>query len=71
VTSHRADKTYEIGRHYEKYRKCEAARWYYRQTVLRYPGTAAAEQAQGRLAALGEFDEEQMATTEPSEDEGT
>lgn len=56
LASKRADKTFEIGRHYEKYATPAAARYYYRATVKRWPGTAAAEQAQARLAALGEGD---------------
>jgi outer membrane protein assembly factor BamD (BamD/ComL family) len=54
IISHRADKTYEIGRHYEKYRRPSAAMYYYRETIKRYPGTAGAEEAKGRLNGLGE-----------------
>ncbi len=54
IAAARADKTFEIGRHYEKYRQPRAARFYYRQTIDRWPGTAAAEEAKGRLAALSE-----------------
>lgn len=68
IISHRADKTYEIGRHYEKYRRPNAAMYYYRETIKRYPGTVGAEEAKGRLIGLGEG--ETPATTEPSEEVG-
>jgi outer membrane protein assembly factor BamD (BamD/ComL family) len=62
IAARRADKTLEIGKFYEKTshrfhekaQKLQTAKYYYRQTILRYPGTAAAAQAAERLTALGE-----------------
>ncbi len=54
IAARRADKTYEIAYFYDRTGKKQAARYYYRATVKRWPNTPAAEQAQGRLAALGE-----------------
>lgn len=55
VASTRADKTYDIAKFYEKTGERQAAVYYYRATVERWPGTPAAGQAQGRLVALGEL----------------
>ena len=54
IASTRADKTYEIARFYERTAKPEAARYYYRATITRWPNTPAAAEARARLAALGE-----------------
>lgn len=54
IGARRADKTLLIARFYEKTRKVNAALYYYRQTVKRWPGTPAAEEAGARLAGLGE-----------------
>ena len=54
IAARRGDKTFEIARFYEKTGHPGAARYYYRATVQRWPGTPAAAQAAGRLASLGE-----------------
>jgi outer membrane protein assembly factor BamD (BamD/ComL family) len=54
IAARRAEKTYEIGWFYERTKKKGAAIYYYRETVRRWPETAAASRAQGRLAGLGE-----------------
>lgn len=54
IAARRADKTLEIGKFYEKTRKDGAAAYYYRETVRRWPETAAAAEARGRLGALGQ-----------------
>lgn len=54
IAATRADKTFEIARFYDRTGKKNAARFYYRATVERWPGTPAAAQAEGRLMALGE-----------------
>ncbi|MBI4579076.1 MAG: outer membrane protein assembly factor BamD [Planctomycetes bacterium] len=54
IAARRADKTLEIGKFYQKTQKTNAACYYYRQTVQRWPDTAAAAEARGRLAALGQ-----------------
>jgi outer membrane protein assembly factor BamD (BamD/ComL family) len=63
IAATRADKALDIGRFYEKTQHYEAAKYYYRETVLRWPGTPAAAEARTRLAGIGEPLEE--ATTEP------
>lgn len=69
IGSTRADKTYDIAKFYEKTGERQAAVFYYRATVTRWPGTPAAGQAQARLTALSEsVDEaESSATIEPVE----
>ena len=61
IDSARAEKTLDIARFYEKTskyghqaRRRQAARFYYRATMERWPETAAAAEARGRLASLGE-----------------
>lgn len=54
INARRADKTLEIGKFYQKTKKISAACYYYRQTVRRWPETAAAADARGRLTALGQ-----------------
>lgn len=53
IAARRADKTLEIAKFYQKTKKIGAAGYYYRETVRRWPETAAAAEARGRLAALG------------------
>jgi outer membrane protein assembly factor BamD (BamD/ComL family) len=60
----RADKTLDIGKFYEKTAKFQAARFYYRETVARWPQTPAALEARRRLTQIGEPLEE-APTTEP------
>jgi outer membrane protein assembly factor BamD (BamD/ComL family) len=54
IASTRADKTLDIGKFYEKTKHPQAAKYYYRETTIRWPGTPAAIEARRRLAALGE-----------------
>jgi outer membrane protein assembly factor BamD (BamD/ComL family) len=54
IAARRADKTFEIARFYDRTGQPGAARYYYRATANRWPGTPAASEARGRLAALGE-----------------
>jgi outer membrane protein assembly factor BamD (BamD/ComL family) len=54
IAARRADKTYEIAWFYHRTRQPAAARYYYRATIARWPGTPAAAQSQSRLAELGE-----------------
>lgn len=54
IAARRADKTYAIASFYDRTGQPGAARYYYRVTTQRWPGTPAAAQAEGRLAALGE-----------------
>ncbi len=54
ISSQRADKTLEIGKFYQKTKKVSAACYYYREAVRRWPDTAAASEARGRLASLGQ-----------------
>lgn len=54
ISARRADKTLDIARFYDKTGQRNAARYYYRATVQRYPGTPAASEAEGRLSAMGE-----------------
>ena len=53
IASTRADKTYDIAAFYERTKATNAARYYYRATMQRWPDTPAAAKAKGRLAALG------------------
>lgn len=53
ISATRADKTNAIARFYERTRQPNAARFYYRATIERWPNTPAAAEAQGRLVALG------------------
>jgi len=55
IASTRADKTCEIARFYERTAQPKAARYYYRATLIRWPNTPAAAEAQARLAELGEI----------------
>ena len=66
----RADKVYAIAEHYRKYRRPDAARYYYRATLTRFPGTAAAAQAELRLAALGIAPYEEMEVQPTTAPEG-
>jgi outer membrane protein assembly factor BamD len=50
----RAEKTFEIAKFYERTKKYQAAGYYYRQTIQRWPDTPAALEAEGRLAGLPE-----------------
>jgi outer membrane assembly lipoprotein YfiO len=50
----RADKTLFIGKFYQKTKKINAACYYYRQTIQRWPDTTAAAEARGRLTGLGQ-----------------
>lgn len=52
IQSLRAEKTLEIGKFYERTDQPNAARFYYRETVKRYPDTSGAAEAQNRLARL-------------------
>lgn len=54
ITATRADKTLDIGKFYEKTEKFQAARFYYREIIIRWPKTPAALEARNRLAAIGE-----------------
>lgn len=54
IAARRADKSLEIGKFYQKTKKISAACYYYRETVRRWPETAAAADARGRLTALGQ-----------------
>lgn len=54
ISARRAEKTLEIGKFYQKTKKTNAASYYYRETVRRWPDTAAASEARGRLAAMGQ-----------------
>ncbi|HOA74115.1 MAG TPA: outer membrane protein assembly factor BamD [Phycisphaerae bacterium] len=54
IAARRAEKTYEIGWFYERTHKKGAAVYYYRETIRRWPETAAAARAQGRLTGLGQ-----------------
>ncbi len=53
IRTTRAQKEYEIGHYYERTHKRTAAAFYYRSTVLNWPGTTWAAQAEARLAQLG------------------
>lgn len=54
IGARRADKTLEIGKFYQKTQRTSAACYYYRETVQRWPDTAAALEARSRLADLGQ-----------------
>lgn len=54
IGARRAEKTLEIGKFYQKTRRTSAACYYYRETVQRWPDTAAALEARGRLDDLGQ-----------------
>lgn len=54
ISARRAEKTLEIAKFYQRTKKTNAAVYYYRETVRRWPDTAAAAEAQGRLTTLGE-----------------
>ncbi len=54
IASRRADKTLDIAKFYQKTKKLGAAAYYYRETVRRWPESAAAAEAKGRLAAMGQ-----------------
>jgi outer membrane protein assembly factor BamD (BamD/ComL family) len=54
MTATRADKTLDIGKFYQKTEKFQAARFYYREIIIRWPKTPAALEARNRLAAIGE-----------------
>ena|GEM_PF-979435 len=69
IAARRADKTLDIGRFYEKTGQKSAARYYYWQTVNRWPESPAGLEAQGRLAALGELQAVASSTDTP-EDSG-
>lgn len=58
IAATRADKTLDIGKFYQKTEKFQAARFYYRETIVRWPKTPAAIEARNRLAAIGEPAEE-------------
>jgi len=60
IASTRADKTLDIGRFYERTGQPNAARFYYRATVNRWPTSPAALEAEGKLARLGEEPAAQM-----------
>jgi hypothetical protein len=49
----RASTTLQMGRNLEKAKKRDAALGYYRQVVKEFPGTQQAEEAAGRIKALG------------------
>lgn len=53
IAASRAEKTYEIGWFYDRTGEKNAARFYYRATINRWPDTPAAAQARARLAAIG------------------
>jgi outer membrane assembly lipoprotein YfiO len=52
IAAKRADKTLSIAKFYQKTEKYQAARYYYREIVERWPDTVAAVEAQGRLNTL-------------------
>ena len=52
IYSSQADKELEIGRYHERARQLQAAAFYYRSTVERWPGTIAAVRAERRLQEL-------------------
>lgn len=54
IAAKRAEKSYDIGRFYERTGQHGAARYYYRATVRRWPGTPAGVLAENRLVAMGE-----------------
>ncbi len=54
ISATRADKTCAIAQFYERTRQPNAARFYYRAAIRRWPDTPAAAEARGRLVALGE-----------------
>ena len=54
IAATRADKTLDIGKFYQKTEHYQAAKFYYRETVLRWPDTPAATEARSRLAGIGE-----------------
>jgi len=53
IANTRADKTVAIARFYERTGAPQAARYYYRATITRWPEAPAAAEARARLAALG------------------
>lgn len=61
IAATRADKTLDIGKFYQKTEHYPAARFYYREVILRWPNTPAAQEARGRLADIGEPFEEPAA----------
>jgi outer membrane assembly lipoprotein YfiO len=54
IASTRADKTLDIGKFYQKTGHPQAAKFYYREITIRWPGTPASIEARRRLTALGE-----------------
>jgi outer membrane protein assembly factor BamD (BamD/ComL family) len=66
IASTRADKTLDIARFYEKTGHKQAARFYYRATVQRWPTTPAAAEARSRLGKLGEDVPMPMETIPPA-----
>lgn len=59
IAATRADKTLDIAKFYQKTEKFQAAKFYYREIIIRWPKTPAALEARNRLAAIGEpFDEQ-------------
>ena len=54
ISAKRGEKSFEIGRFYDKSRRFKAAAYYYRRTIRLWPGTPAAARAESRLADIGE-----------------
>jgi outer membrane protein assembly factor BamD len=67
ITAKRAEKSFEIGRFYDKSRRFKAAAYYYRATIRQWPETPAAAQAESRLADIGEPVTPPPPTTAPAE----
>lgn len=61
ITESRAHKEYTIARYYERTRAIDAAAFYYRWIVERYPETTWAAEAYRRLVALGAIEPESPA----------
>jgi len=66
IAAKRAEKSFEIGRFYDKSRRFKAAAYYYRVTIRQWPGTPAAARAANRLADIGEPVTTAAPTTAPA-----
>jgi outer membrane assembly lipoprotein YfiO len=54
IAAKRAEKSYEIGRFYDKSRRFKSAAYYYRATIRDWPDTPSAGRAANRLVEIGE-----------------
>lgn len=70
IDATRADKTYDIAQFYERTKHPNAARFYYRSILRKWPDTPAAARARGRLAALGEPEVASPVAVSPPPNEG-